>query len=52
MLWRHFRREVTHCELFPSVKALIAAAYGFFKRYNRCPRQILSIIGSDPTEIT
>jgi putative transposase len=20
MLWRHFRREVTHCELFPSVK--------------------------------
>jgi len=26
MLWRHFRREVTHCELFESVKALIAAA--------------------------
>jgi transposase len=26
MLWRHFRREVTHCELFPSVKALIGAA--------------------------
>ena len=23
MLWRHFRREVTHCELFANVKALI-----------------------------
>jgi transposase len=52
MLWRHFRREVTHCELFPNVKALIAAAYAFFERYNRCPWQVLSIIGSDPAEIT
>jgi transposase len=52
MLWRHFRREVTHCELFPSVKALIAAAYDFFERYNRCPWRVLSIIGSDPAEIT
>ncbi len=23
MLWRHFRREVTHCELFPTIKALV-----------------------------
>ena len=52
MLWRHFRREVTHCELFASVKALIAAAHGFFERYNRCPWRVLSIIGSDPAEIT
>jgi transposase len=52
MLWRHFRREVTHCELFPSVKALIAAAYEFFECYNRCPWQTLSIIGSNPAEIT
>lgn len=53
MLWRHFRREVTHCEPFPSVKELIAAAQGFFERYNRCPwRMILSVIGSDPAEIT
>ncbi len=51
MLWRHFRREVTHCELFPSVKALIAAAYEFFERYNRCPGRILSVIGSDLAEI-
>ncbi len=52
MLWRHFRREVTHCELFPSVKALVAAAYDFFERYNRCPRRILSIIGSNSAETT
>ena len=52
MLWRHFRREVTHCELFPTIKALIAAAYAFFDRYNRCPSQVLSIIGSYSEEIT
>jgi hypothetical protein len=52
MLWRHFRREVTHRELFPSVKALIAAAYGFFDSYNRCPWRALSVTGSDPAEIT
>jgi transposase len=52
MLWRHFRREVTHCELFPTVKALIAAAHAFFERYNRRPRDVLSIIGSEPAEIT
>ncbi len=52
MLWRHFRREVTHCELFPSVKALVAAAYNFFERYTRYPWRVLSIIGSHPAEIT
>jgi len=52
MLWRHFRREVTHCELFPSVKALIAAAYDFFERHNRRPSDVLSIIGSNSTAIT
>ena len=46
MLWRHFRREVTHCELFQNVKVLIEAAYDFFARYNRCPEQVLSIIGT------
>jgi putative transposase len=34
MLWRQFRREVTHCELFVSIKALIAASLDFFRRYN------------------
>jgi putative transposase len=52
MLWRHFGREVTHCELFPSIKALIAAAYSFFERCNRKPTEVLSIIGSNPAEIT
>jgi transposase len=46
MLWRHFRREVTHCELFQTVKVLIEAAYDFFARYNRSPEQVLSIIGA------
>ena len=46
MLWRHFRREVTHCELFPTVKALLSAAREFFERYNQAPHLVLSIIGS------
>src|ERR671921_6160 len=48
MLWRHFRREVTHCELFASVKALLAAAADFFVRYNQVPQHMLSIIGAKP----
>ena len=46
MLLRHFRREVTHCELFESVKALLAAAADFFDRHNRESHKTLSIIGS------
>jgi transposase len=46
MLWRHFRREVTHCELFVSVEALIDAAHHFFHQCNLCPTKVLSIIGS------
>jgi transposase len=49
MLWRHFRREVTHCELFESVKALLKAAQNFFDRYNQCPEMVLSIIGALPS---
>ena len=52
MLWRHFRREVTHCELFESVKALVKATQDFFDRYNRCPEQILSIIGATPKNLS
>jgi transposase len=48
MLWRHFRRAGTHCELFESVKALLAAARDCFARYNREPQRILSIIGAIP----
>jgi putative transposase len=48
MLWRHYRREVTHCELFTSVKALIDATLDFFNRYNQTPEKTLSVIGTIP----
>jgi transposase len=47
MLWRHFRREVTHCELFETKKALLTAAQECFNRFNQCPQKILSVIGSN-----
>lgn len=47
MLWRHFRREVTHCEIFETVKLLIEASYIFFSRYNTNPQVVLSIIGAN-----
>jgi len=50
MLWRHFRREVTHCELFETVTALLAAARDFFDRYRRHPHAVLSVIGSHATQ--
>ena len=46
MLWRHFRREVTHCELFENVKVLIEASNNFFDRFNKNPEKVLSIIGA------
>ena len=46
MLWRHFRREVTHCELYETIDALLRAAQDFFDRFNRIPQHVLSIIGS------
>ena len=52
MLWRHFRREVTHNELFPTVKAMLAAAQEFFDRYNRNPSRILSVIGSHAQNVS
>ena len=51
MLWRHFRREVTHCELFPTVKALLQAARDFFDRDNWEPQRLLSVIGSHAQKI-
>ena len=41
-------RGVTRCELFQSVKALLAAVADFFDRYNHEPQHTLSIIGSKP----
>jgi putative transposase len=48
MLWRHFRREVTHCELFESVKTLVEATSDFFNHYNQTPEKLLSVIGAIP----
>ena len=49
MLWRHFRRLVTHCELFVSVKALLKASQNFFDTLNKTPNDVLSIIGAIQT---
>lgn len=49
MLWRYFRREVTHCELFPSISALVDAAHAFFARLNERPALTRSAIGSHST---
>jgi transposase len=51
LLWRHFRREVTHCELFVSVDALVAASHVFFERCNQQLDKVLSIIGSTPQNL-
>jgi putative transposase len=48
MLWRQFRREVTHCELFASLKDLVTASLELFERYNQTPSRVLSIIGALP----
>jgi transposase len=51
MLWRHFRRQVTHCELFETVDALLAATRDFFDRHNQQPNAVLSIIDSHATQL-
>jgi putative transposase len=48
MLWRHDRREVTHCELFESIDALLEATRDFVDRINGGPQRTLSIIGAHP----
>jgi putative transposase len=48
MLWRQWRREVTHCELFASLQHLLAATKDFFDRYNRRPGGVRSILGAHP----
>jgi putative transposase len=51
MLWRHFRREVTHGELFAPIKALVTAAQTFFTRYQQHSERVLSIIGAIPKNL-
>lgn len=45
MLWRHLRRQVTHCELFETPLLLQAAALDFIARLS--PEKTLSVIGSN-----
>ena len=52
MLWRHFRREVTHRECFETKPALLAAAQQCFERFNQCPEKILSVIGSNAQKVS
>jgi putative transposase len=49
MLWRRFRREVTPCELFDPIEALLEATRDFFDRINRQPGGARSIIGAHAT---
>ncbi len=51
MRWRHFRCQVTHCELLETKQALNASARQFFDRYNQCPEKILSVIGSNAEKV-
>ncbi len=51
MLWRHFRREVTHCELFETKQTLLEAAQECFERFNQHPQNILSVIGSKAKKV-
>ena len=46
MVWRHFKREVTHCELFSCIEALLEVTREFFDRYSRRPDGMRSIIGA------
>jgi putative transposase len=48
MLWRQFRREVTHCELFANIEALIEATKAFFDGYNKRSDGVRSFIGAHP----
>lgn len=49
MLWRHFRREVTHCELLDSIETSLDATRDFLDRYDRKPGSVRSIIGAHTT---
>jgi hypothetical protein len=61
MLYKYKQINLERCELVgkgahethrDSCAPLVAAACAFFERYNRRPRDVLSIIGSNLTEIT
>lgn len=51
MLWRHFRREVTHCEFFETKQALIEAAQASGEAIRLRILQVCTLL-CDPTEDT
>jgi transposase len=46
MLWPHWPREVTHCELFESIKKRTQATHNFFDSYNQMTEKTRAIIGA------
>jgi hypothetical protein len=46
MLWRPFRREVTHGELVVALDARLKAAHACFDHYNQCAHGVLASIGA------
>jgi DDE superfamily endonuclease len=46
MLWRQFRREVTHGALLASLDGLLQAAHACFDRDNQGPERVFSSIGA------
>ena len=44
-LWREFRRQVTHDELFESLHDLVEAAKACFRRWNTMPELVCSLLG-------
>lgn len=49
MLWRLFRKRVTHGELFTSITKVIEATKVFFRKCNQKPEMVLKTIGNYPT---
>jgi putative transposase len=49
MLWRPFRRQVNHYELFDTFQDLPTATRVFFNHCNSSPDRVRTIIGAHPT---
>jgi hypothetical protein len=48
--WQFY--EISDCELFETVKALLQASRAFFERCHQHMRQVLSIIGAHSAGLT
>jgi hypothetical protein len=49
MLWRQFRRQVTHGERFDAVGDLLTVMQVFLERYHHCAGAVRCITGAHPT---